>query len=75
MGDSASIFKETGTRTSLRSRIVSALLVGAMPTFVLPALAAGPVGAPAARYSVTTTLVGKLLDDPAVNAVLKRMIP
>jgi len=29
----------------------------------------------AAPYSVKSTLVGTLLDDPAANAVLKRMIP
>ncbi len=31
--------------------------------------------APSAHYSVATTLVGKLLDDPAADAVLKKMIP
>jgi para-nitrobenzyl esterase len=29
----------------------------------------------AAHYSVETTVVGTLLDDPAANAILKRMIP
>ena len=31
--------------------------------------------APAAHYSVTETLVGTLLDDPAAAAVLKKLIP
>jgi hypothetical protein len=31
--------------------------------------------APAAHYSAKDTLVGKLLDDPAAAAILKRLIP
>src|SRR5687768_5091575 len=31
--------------------------------------------APAAHYSVETTLVGKLIDDPAAAAILQRLIP
>ena len=31
--------------------------------------------AQAKHYSVTTTVVGTLLDDPAANAILKRLIP
>jgi para-nitrobenzyl esterase len=61
-----------------------------MPTMITPALAAEAAVAPAApaapatpaapaaasaKYSVSTTLVGKMLDDPAANAVLKKMIP
>jgi hypothetical protein len=38
-----------------------------------PAKPAAP--AAAAGYSVETTLVGKLLDDPAATEVLKKMIP
>ena len=38
-----------------------------------PAKPAAP--AAAASYSVETTLVGKLLDDPAATEVLKKMIP
>ena len=37
--------------------------------------AALPAAASAAHYSVSTTTVGKMLDDPAANAVLKKMIP
>jgi para-nitrobenzyl esterase len=41
-----------------------------------PAAATAPAaGAAAAHYSVETTLVGKLLDDPAANEILKKMIP
>ena len=36
---------------------------------------AAEAAAAAAHYSVETTPVGKLLDDPAANALLKRMIP
>jgi hypothetical protein len=44
---------------------------GAAPAPGTPApAAASPTG-----YSVSTTLVGKMLDDPAANAVLKKMIP
>ena len=39
---------------------------------VVPAVAAD---ASAAKLSATTTQVGKLLDDPAANAVLKKLIP
>lgn len=37
-----------------------------------PALAQA---APAAHYSVETTPVGKLIDDPAAAAILQRLIP
>lgn len=60
-------------RKSLRILVLAGLVAGAVPTLVVPAFAA-EVAAPA-HYSVTKTLVGKMLDDPAANAVLKRMIP
>lgn len=41
---------------------------------VLPG-AAYAQSAPAAHYSVSKTLVGALLDDPAAAAVLKKLIP
>ena len=44
-------------------------------TSIVPAFGADPVAAAAAHYSVETTLVGKMLDDPAANALLKMMIP
>lgn len=62
---------------TLRSLILAALAVGATPAMIVPAVAAEAAAAtkPAARYSVSTTLVGALLDDPAANEVLKKMIP
>jgi hypothetical protein len=63
---------------SLRPLLLTGLMAGAMSAMV-PALAAAPptapAAAPAAHYSATTTLVGKMLDDPAANALLKKMIP
>ena len=58
-------------RKSIRGFIVAALVSGAV---MAPAIAAQAAEA-AARYSVTSTLVGKMLDDPAANVVLKKMIP
>ena len=55
--------------------ILSLLLAGAASQ-VPAAVAAQEANAAApAHYSATSTLVGKLLDDPAANAILKRMIP
>lgn len=62
-------------RNTLRGLILGALAAGALPMLVVPALAADAATAAAARYSVETTLVGKMLDDPAANAVLKKLIP
>ncbi len=68
-------------RTTFRSLILAALAVGATPTLVAPVLAgeapAAPAApaAPSAHYSVTATTVGKMLDDPAANALLKKLIP
>ena len=62
-------------RKILPSLVLSALAVGAMPAMLAPAFAAEPAAKPAARYSVATTLVGQMLDDPAANALLKQMIP
>jgi len=61
-------------RHLVRSLVLTALVAGALPMTV-PAFAADAAAVPAAHYSVTTTLVGKMLDDPAANAVLKKMIP
>jgi hypothetical protein len=51
----------------------------ATPAPATPATPASPAKpaapAAAASYSVETTLVGKLLDDPAATEVLKKMIP
>ena len=61
-------------RTTVRSLILTALVAGAMP-MITPAAAADAPAAQAAHYSVSATLVGKMLDDPAANAILKKMIP
>jgi hypothetical protein len=60
-------------RTTVRSLILAALVAGAMP--MMPAVAADAAAAQAAHYSVSSTPVAKLLDDPAANAILKKMIP
>jgi hypothetical protein len=70
-------------RKTLPGLVLVALAAGALPTMTLPALggeaaapaAAAPAAATPAHYSVATTLVGKMLDDPAANALLKKMIP
>ena len=61
-------------RKSVRNFALAALFAAATPTMFSPALAADAAEA-AAHYSVSTTPVGKLLDDPATNALLKKMIP
>ena len=45
---------------------------GALPLLAVPAFAQA---APAAHYSVAETPVGKLIDDPAAAAILKKLIP
>jgi hypothetical protein len=79
--------EETAMRMKPGSLILAVLAVGANPAMIVPALAAeapvrpapaaapAPAPAPAAHYSVATTPVGKMLDDPAANALLKKMIP
>ena len=44
----------------------------ALPMLAAPALAQA---AQPAHYSVTETLVGKLIDDPAAAAILEKLIP
>ena len=61
-------------RTAFRALILAALAAGSLPALITAATGA-EAAAPAAHYSVSTTLVGKMLDDPAANAVLKKMIP
>jgi len=61
-------------RKSLHALVVTLLVAGSLPALVAPAFAA-EAAATAAHYSVETTLVGKLLDDPAANALLKQLIP
>jgi len=55
--------------------LVLSVVTGVTTTMTVPAFAADSVAAMDAHYSVETTLVGKMLDDPAANALLKRMIP
>jgi hypothetical protein len=62
-------------RKSLRILVLAGLASGALPTMIVPTFAAESAAAVAAHYSVETTLVGKMLDDPAANALLKKMIP
>jgi len=55
------------------------LILAALVTVAVPALAADaaspiPAAAPG-HYSVKETLVGKMLDDPAADELLKKMIP
>jgi enoyl-CoA hydratase/carnithine racemase len=54
-------------RRTVHSLVASLLVAAAVPTMVL--------AADAAKYSVSETQVGTLLDDPAANEVLKKMIP
>lgn len=58
-------------RNLIRNLAVIALALCAVPALIGSAAAADA----AAHYSVETTLVGKLLDDPAANEILKKMIP
>jgi para-nitrobenzyl esterase len=54
---------------------LAALAGLSLSTIAAPALAQDAAATQAKHYSVTATVVGTLLDDPAANAVLKRMIP
>ena len=55
--------------------IIAALAATTMLSLPGAAAAQGTTAAQPAHYSVADTPVGKLLDDPAANAILKRMIP
>jgi len=58
-------------------KTLTALALASLAAFSLPMLSA-PAAAQAAQpahYSVETTLVGKLIDDPAAAAILQRLIP
>jgi hypothetical protein len=60
---------------TIRGLMLAVLVGGAVPA-MMPALSAEPATKPQpAKYSVSSTLVGTLLDDPAANDVLKKMIP
>ena len=55
--------------------LISALLASATTTVPSVAAAQAANARAAAHYSVETTLVGKLIDDPAAAAILQRLIP
>ena len=57
-------------KTLLALALASAMT--ALPMLAAPALAQA---AQPAHYSVTETLVGKLIDDPAAAAILEKLIP
>lgn len=60
---------------TFRGLMLAVLVGGAVPV-MMPALAAEPAAkSQPGKYSVSTTLVGTMLDDPAANEVLKKMIP
>ncbi len=52
----------------------SMFLAGVASLPMLPATAFAQAAQPA-HYSVTDTLVGKLIDDPAAAAILQKLIP
>lgn len=59
-----------------KTLIITALAaLGAVTVFPVPALAQAEQTSTAAHYSVETTLVGKLIDDPAAAEILQRLIP
>ena len=58
------------------SRVSAALLTaGLIALPAVPAVAQDAVAPKPAHYSVSETLVGKILDDPAAADILKRLIP
>ena len=59
----------------MRKTLMALALASAMtalPMLAAPALAQA---AQPAHYSVTETLVGKLIDDPAAAAILEKLVP
>ena len=59
-------------RPIILSALFAAMTIAVVPTSVFAQGATAPV---AAHYSVETTTVGKLIDDPAAAAILQRLIP
>lgn len=59
----------------VHSVIFSALAASATLSMPVAASAQGTTAALPAHYSVADTPVGKLLDDPAANEILKKLIP
>ena len=62
-------------RKMLRVLALASLAGLAVANVTATAVAAQATAGKAAHYSVTTTLVGTLLDDPAAVAVLMQLIP
>lgn len=62
-------------RKFLRVLTLASLALAVVPNIASPAFAADAPAGNAAHYSVATTLVGTLLDDPAADAVLQKLIP
>ena len=62
-------------RQTITMVAVASLVTGALPVGSAAASAQTTTPSPASHYSVNSTLVGKLLDDPAAAAVLKRLAP
>jgi hypothetical protein len=61
--------------TLFKATAIAVALVGLSAPLASPALAQDAPQVKPAHYSVSETLVGKLLDDPAAAAILQRMIP
>jgi len=59
-------------RKTLMTMALASLAGAALPMLASPALAQA---AQPAHYSVASTPVGKLIDDPAAAAILQRLIP
>jgi cell division protein FtsX len=62
-------------RNTVRTLALAALIAVTVPAITVTAVAAEAAAKAKASYDVNTTLVGTLLDDPAANEVLKKMIP
>ena len=62
-------------RKALFSIALASMAGGILPLLSAPVYAQAAPANQAAHYSVTTTLVGTLLDDPAATAVLEKLIP
>jgi hypothetical protein len=62
-------------RKLIKGALLAIAMVGMFSPTAGPALAQDAPAAKAAHYSVSETLVGKLLDDPAAVAILQRLIP
>jgi hypothetical protein len=60
---------------TMKGLAATLLAAGSLPMLASPAFAQAAAAAKSAHYSVSETLVGTLLDDPAAVEILKRMIP